>query len=244
MTGRPMARVGRRSSCAMRSRSNPKRGPGGKKRGPLHRIRRLAEAAAYYRLGGNVQRAVKIERELDRAVRDMERVRGGKYADAAYGAEEAGREGGRIKRRRPRLRNPHLPASANKDAWAVRKAIYAGDARKALAALNRLASELDRHSVAEARMRGRNPGTRTDGRYIVMSAGSPRKGRFGNYRRVAVVRLAPGFEGVPKMISTRTRGVAEIIRVWERLSVGKTDRGAYQIALGEAQQLAAELNRG
>ncbi len=79
--------------------------------------------------------------------------------------------------------------------------------------------------------------------HIVMTAAAkmPRN-CWGTYRRVAVVRLAAGFAGTPKMISERAHGVAEVVATWERCHVGKTHRCVYEVALTEAQELAAKLN--
>jgi hypothetical protein len=46
------------------------------------------------------------------------------------------------------------------------------------------------------------------------------------------------------MISERARGVVAVVRTWERRSVGRTARCAYQVAMGEAVELAAKLNEG
>jgi len=79
-------------------------------------------------------------------------------------------------------------------------------------------------------------------RFIVMdrTAHMPSSAR-GEYRRVAVVEtdLPEGEE--PKMISERARGVVRLVRTWERLNVGKTERCAFQRALSEAYELAESL---
>ena len=79
-------------------------------------------------------------------------------------------------------------------------------------------------------------------RFIVMdrTAHMPSSAR-GMYRRVAVVEtdLPEGEE--PKMISDRARGVVRLVRTWERLNVGKTERCAFQRALSEAYELAESL---
>lgn len=66
----------------------------------------------------------------------------------------------------------------------------------------------------------------------------------GRYRRVAVVELQPGYIGYPAMIATHARGVARVVKTWERLHVGKTDRCAYARALADAWALADALNAG
>lgn len=79
----------------------------------------------------------------------------------------------------------------------------------------------------------------TSPRYAIltMSAQVPAKWR-GIYKRVGIVELEPGFEGKPKMLSERAVGVRRVLRTWEQLRVGKTQRCAYRVAMEEA---AAEL---
>lgn len=85
--------------------------------------------------------------------------------------------------------------------------------------------------------------TTTAPRYIIMTATAqmPRAKTFGVYKRVAVVELEPGFEGTPKMISERARGIARIVESWERCNVGKTARSAYGRAMAEAEALIEKL---
>jgi len=49
------------------------------------------------------------------------------------------------------------------------------------------------------------------------------------YARVAVLEIEHGAQ--PKMISDRARGVVRVVRTWEKLSVGKTERCAFRRAL-------------
>jgi len=50
--------------------------------------------------------------------------------------------------------------------------------------------------------------------------------QFGiNYRRIALVEIADGFHGRPKMISDRARGVVRVVES-ESVYVGLTDRSA------------------
>jgi hypothetical protein len=63
---------------------------------------------------------------------------------------------------------------------------------------------------------------------------------WGRYGRVAVLEIEIGT--APAMISARARGVVRIVRTWERLNMGNTDRCAYSRALAEAEALAAKLN--
>jgi hypothetical protein len=81
-------------------------------------------------------------------------------------------------------------------------------------------------------------------RYTVMTAAAKMPAScWGRYGRVAVVELDDTGTR-PKMISPRARGIARIVRVWEGLNIGKTDRCAYARAFDEALELAAELNGG
>lgn len=63
---------------------------------------------------------------------------------------------------------------------------------------------------------------------------------WGRYRRVAVLEV----EGpvIPKMLSERAKGVVRVVKIWDKLYAGKTDRCAFQKACAEAQALATELN--
>lgn len=65
---------------------------------------------------------------------------------------------------------------------------------------------------------------------------------WGRYVRIGVVEVEPGFEGEPKMLSDRARGVKRVVETWERLNVGKTERCAAARARREAEALADQLN--
>ena len=86
------------------------------------------------------------------------------------------------------------------------------------------------------------PMTNNTTRFIVMTAAAKVSGaaKRGTYKRIAVVE-AEG-DTIPAMISERAKGLVRIVQTWERLSVGKTDRCAYAVALVEAGELAALLN--
>lgn len=76
---------------------------------------------------------------------------------------------------------------------------------------------------------------------LVSSAQMPNSCK-GVYKRIAILRVDHherpiGF--VPKTIR-EMRGV-EIVRTWERLNVGTTERCAYKLALREAETALAEL---
>ena len=81
-------------------------------------------------------------------------------------------------------------------------------------------------------------------RFIVQSAAAcmPASCKYGPYRRVAVLEVEDGVSHV-RMISARARGVKRVVRVWERLYVGSSDRCAFAKAYRAAQQRADELNR-
>jgi hypothetical protein len=72
-------------------------------------------------------------------------------------------------------------------------------------------------------------------------AGKARK--FGaEYRRLAIVELLPGFEGTPKMISVRARGVKRIVR--EAVThVGKSDRSSGYRLRADMMAWVARQNR-
>jgi len=81
------------------------------------------------------------------------------------------------------------------------------------------------------------------GTYKVMTASTtPSSNCWGTYRRVGIVELEPGYNGVPKMISERAKGVVRVVETWENLNVGITDRCAYRRALATAQEIVDELN--
>lgn len=62
------------------------------------------------------------------------------------------------------------------------------------------------------------------------------------YYRVAVLQMQPG-SGAPRMISPRAKGVVRIVRVWERVFAGRTERCAFRRAVAEAESLCATLNK-
>mgnify|MGYP003148158255 CR=1 FL=1 len=78
--------------------------------------------------------------------------------------------------------------------------------------------------------------------YIVMDAqASMPASCWGKYRKVAVVELAqPGV--MPKQIHPRHKTIRRIVRMWDRLYAGTTDRCAFAKAMTLAKTLASELN--
>jgi len=79
--------------------------------------------------------------------------------------------------------------------------------------------------------------------YTIMTASAKMPAScWGIYKRVALVEVEKGME--PKMISERAKGLVRIVRTWEKLNVGTTDKCAYRRALTEAQAELAKLNTG
>jgi hypothetical protein len=82
--------------------------------------------------------------------------------------------------------------------------------------------------------------------YIYMTACPQLKGRARefprDYIKMAVVELEPGFEGRPKMISERARGVRRIVRC-ETWYVGKTARSEGYRRREELLAMVDELNQ-
>ena len=81
-------------------------------------------------------------------------------------------------------------------------------------------------------------------RFVVMTSSahvSQRLRRYGGaWRNVAVVEVEG--DDMPSMISERARGVVRVVTHYGARRVGKTERGDYQRAMAEAQDLAARLN--
>jgi len=83
----------------------------------------------------------------------------------------------------------------------------------------------------------------TTNRYIVMSASANMPSScWGKYGRVAVVELEEGWTSRPAMISDRARGIRRVVKTWERLNIGTTERCAFARAVTDAAELAARLN--
>lgn len=76
--------------------------------------------------------------------------------------------------------------------------------------------------------------------YVILDKAAAGCGTWGTYRRVAVVEIEPGAD-MPRMISTRCRGVVRIVRLWDKLNVGATEKCAYSKALCAARELQAQL---
>lgn len=80
-------------------------------------------------------------------------------------------------------------------------------------------------------------------KFVVMQAAACMPNScWGRYRKVAVVEITDGFKGRPAMISARAKGVARVVALWDKQSVGKTARCAFRQALAAAEALCARLN--
>lgn len=65
---------------------------------------------------------------------------------------------------------------------------------------------------------------------------------WGKYRRLAIVGVPAG-SGEPSRIDTRIKGL-RIVSEWRALSVGKTERCAYRVALRDAREQLDTILRG
>lgn len=84
----------------------------------------------------------------------------------------------------------------------------------------------------------------TERHYIIQCASAQMPSTcWGRYRRIAVLEVEPGIDRV-SMISERARGCIRVVRTWERLHCGKTERDAYSRAWREAEQLIEQLKAG
>lgn len=77
-------------------------------------------------------------------------------------------------------------------------------------------------------------------RFVALTASAPCPGGFGCYGRVALIET----DGInkPSRIDRRLSAVKRIVRTWESLNVGKTERSAFYVALRQAESLAAGMN--
>lgn len=84
----------------------------------------------------------------------------------------------------------------------------------------------------------------TNTRFIVQEAAAAMPSScWGQYKRVAVLEIEADWpEDTVSMISERARGVVRVVRTWEKLRVGTTERSCYIQARREAGALAAYLN--
>lgn len=77
--------------------------------------------------------------------------------------------------------------------------------------------------------------------YVLISAACMPANCWGRYSRIGLIEVEPGGT-CPKIIrDTRT---ARVVRTWERLHTGKTDRDALSRALVEAEAMKCALEAG
>ena len=76
-------------------------------------------------------------------------------------------------------------------------------------------------------------------RYYLLTAAAnmPNSCKFGRYKRIGIVESLDGTE--PKMI--RTTSHCKVLATWEKLSVGKTEKCAFNRAMAEAKKYLADL---
>lgn len=83
------------------------------------------------------------------------------------------------------------------------------------------------------------------GTFVVMSSCEQMPSScWGEYRHIAVVQLTSHEHEAPAMISYRPKSVKAIPATWRKLSVGTTDRCAFQVALNAAKSTATRLALG
>lgn len=82
---------------------------------------------------------------------------------------------------------------------------------------------------------------------LVRAAPMPRR-CFGRYVRVGVALVDPAQlpdgRREPRMLSSRARGVVEVVRTWERCHSGKGVRDAASTAIRDARELTSRLDAG
>ena len=80
--------------------------------------------------------------------------------------------------------------------------------------------------------------------FIVMTASAKMPSSVkSQYRKVAIVEIYEGAP-MPHAIDIRSKSIKRIVRIWDKLHVGKTASSAYHKALAEAEALRNELNAG
>lgn len=65
---------------------------------------------------------------------------------------------------------------------------------------------------------------------------------YGIYKRIGLLEVEDGT--IPTMISVQAKAVKRIVKTWERLHCGKTEKSEFYRVLKEAQALCEELNDG
>ncbi len=79
--------------------------------------------------------------------------------------------------------------------------------------------------------------------YIIQTATAKMPGScWGRYGKIAILRVENGVKRV-SMISKRAKGCLEVVCVWDRLHIGRTDRCAFSRAMRDAEEMLAEIKR-
>lgn len=82
-------------------------------------------------------------------------------------------------------------------------------------------------------------------KFIIMTACAKMPSScWGRYGKIAIVEVKSEFNGVPKMISERARGVVRIVYEWDRLHIGKTSRCEYERTMTKAREILDRLAQG
>lgn len=79
--------------------------------------------------------------------------------------------------------------------------------------------------------------------FVVMTASTTPLGGWGEYRKVAIVRVEEGYgAGDVIRIDERLKAVAKVVEVWDKCHVGITEESCYSRTLHNASLRAEELN--
>ena len=76
----------------------------------------------------------------------------------------------------------------------------------------------------------------------VSQAKVPGASQEDRYMRIGLLEVEEGLEDV-SMISRRAKGVIRVVKTWERLYAGKTERCAFRKALKEAEEVKEAIER-
>jgi hypothetical protein len=77
-------------------------------------------------------------------------------------------------------------------------------------------------------------------RFIVMTSRGGPRGKWGQYRNVALVETDQ--QEMPKMISRHAKHLVRVVYHYGAHYEGSTERCAYRVALAHAEARAAKLN--
>ena len=78
-------------------------------------------------------------------------------------------------------------------------------------------------------------------KYVVVTSSDTNKGGWGNYARVAIIET----DGVhmPTRIAERDKTCVQIVKTWNKVHVGSTERCQYQRVLKTAEHEAEQMNK-